>query len=107
MTNTDLDVVEGVVVDFPEPLSEGKARKLAKRIRQASIRVADNTATLLDLLGEAKVGQIHLALGFPSWTAYVQEAVNITPVDVNERKALVSLMSGQGLSVRQMGDVLN
>lgn len=103
--STELAVVEATVVDLPEPLSEGKAKQLDKKIRLASIKVADNTATLLDLLEEAAVGQIHVALGYPSWTAYVKEAVTISPADVNERKALVSLMSGKGMSQRAIAAV--
>src|SRR5258705_201924 len=104
MTSTELEVVEGTLAT--EPLSEGKANVLDKRIRQACIRVADNTATLLDLLEEAAVGQAHVALGFPSWTAYVKDAVTISPTDADERKVLVSLMSGKGMSVRAIADVV-
>lgn len=103
MTSTELEVVK---VDFPEPLSESKAKVLDERIRQASIRVADNTATLLDLLKEAEVGQIHLALRYPSWKAYVKEVVQIRPADNTERKALVSLMNGKGMTLREMAPVL-
>lgn len=106
MVSTELQVVEATVVDLPVPLSEGKARVLDKRIRQASIRVADESANLLDLLEEAAVGQAHIALGFASWTAYVKDAVSITPTDDNERKALVSLMSGKGMSQRAIADVV-
>jgi transcriptional regulator with XRE-family HTH domain len=103
MTTTEIATIDAEVL--PEPLSEGKAKVLDKRIRQAGIRVADQTASLLDLLEEALVGKIHVALGFPSFTAYVKEAVRITPTDVDERKALVSMMSGKGLSQRAMAAV--
>jgi hypothetical protein len=36
---------------------------------------------LLDLLGEAARGQIHVALGYSSWTGYVKDAVRIQPSD--------------------------
>lgn len=103
---TDIAVLQATVVVPPEPLSEGAARKLDKRIRLASIRVADESATLLDLLEEAERGQIHIALGKRSWIEYVKEAVNITPINAAERKAMVSLMAGKGLSTHLMAALL-
>jgi len=103
---TELEVIEAEIVEAPAPLSEGKAKVLDKRIRQASARVIDNTATLLNLLDEAAVGQIHVALGFPSWTAWVKDAVQISPADDTERKSLVQLMNGKGMSQRAIADVV-
>lgn len=103
---TELEVINAEIVEAPAPLSEGKAKVLDKRIRQASARVVDNTATLLNLLDEAAVGQIHVALGFPSWTAWVKDAVQITPADDTERKSLVQLMNGKGMSQRAIADVV-
>jgi len=116
-TDDTVEAVAGtevVLVDFPEqpelegpqPLSEGKARQLDKRIRAASSRVVDQASQLMALLEEAALGQIHVALGYPSWTAYVKDAVQITPVDDTQRKALVSLMSGKGMSQRAIADVV-
>lgn len=106
MTTKDVAVIDAEIVGEIEPLSEGKAKVLDKRIRLASIRVADNTAQLLDLLEEAANGKIHVALGYPSWPAYIKDAVNVSPADDSERKALVSLMSGKGMSVRAIADVV-
>jgi hypothetical protein len=103
---TELEVIEAEIVEAPAPLSEGKAKVLDKRIRQASARVVDNTATLLNLLDEAAVGQIHVALGFPSWPAWVRDAVQISPTDDTERKSLVQLMNGKGMSQRAIADVV-
>lgn len=104
---TDLAVIDAEVVDSPEPLSEGKARVLDKRVRQASVRVADNNAELLALLEKAANGQIHVALGFPSWTAWVKDAVRVSPSNEVERKSLVQLMSGKGVSQRATAAVLD
>lgn len=106
MTTKEVAVLDGEVVDTPEPLSEGRAKVLDKRIRQASSRVADNTAALLALLDEAAAGQIHVALGFPSWTAWVKDAVQVSPANEVERKSLVSLMSGKGMSQRAIASVV-
>lgn len=104
---TEVAVIDAEIVEVPEPLSEGKAKVLDKRIRQASARVIDNTAMLLNLLDEAAAGQIHVALGFPSWTAWVKDAVQISPTDEVERKSLVSLMNGKGMSQRAIASVLD
>jgi len=99
-------MISAEIVKAPEPLSESKAKALDKKIRAACIKVSDNAATLLDLLEEAAVGQIHVAMGYDNWAAYVKDAVNITPADINERKALVSMMSGKGLSQRAIANVV-
>jgi|SRR5882757_8452923 len=82
-------VVDGEVI---EPLTKPQARALDKRIRAASDKVGTNVNTLLNLLDEAAHGQIHRALGVTSWTAWFRDAVQL------ERKSLMSLMSGRGMS---------
>lgn len=99
-------VKTGTMVDFPEPLTEAKAKALDKKVRAAGVKAAASMADLLDLLEEAAVGQIHTALGYASWTAWVSEAVQIAPTDENERKAFVSMMSGKGMSQRAIADVV-
>lgn len=90
----------------PTLLSEGKAKVLDKRIRQCGTRVAAEQDKLIELLEEAAQGEIHQALGFPSWTAYLKDAIQITVSDRAERKALVSIMSGKGMSQRAIAGVL-
>jgi hypothetical protein len=87
-----------IVGEIVEPLSKPQAKALDKRIRSASDKVASNFNLLLDLLEEAARGQIHRSLGASSWTAYVKDAVQINISDRIERKSLVSLMSGKGMS---------
>lgn len=103
MTSTELETIEGELVP-PEPLSEGKAKVLDKRIRLASVRASDESAKLLDLLEEAAVGNIHIALG-KTWGEWFKESVTITPADVNERKTLVRLMSGKRCSQREIAQL--
>jgi hypothetical protein len=74
------------------PLSKPQAKALDKRIRAASDKVGTNVNALLNLLDEAAYGQIHRALGVTSWTAWFRDAVQL------ERKSLMSLMSGRGMS---------
>jgi transcriptional regulator with XRE-family HTH domain len=95
----DAELVEAV------PLTERQAKALDKKIRTASDKFTDNWNTLLTLLEEAARRQIHVALG-KSWTAWFKDAVQITPSDRVERKALVSLMSGKGMSQRAIASVI-
>lgn len=101
-TNAD-DVIEGEVI---ERLTPKKAQALDKRIRAASDKLVSSGENLLNLLDQAARGEIHEALGV-SWTAWFADAVRIIPTDKVERKALVAIMSGKGMSQRAISGVLN
>ena len=60
----------------------------------------------LSCLQRAKAGEIHVALGFSSWPAYVTDVVQIVPTDKAERRMLAALMSGEGMSQRAIGAAL-
>jgi hypothetical protein len=90
-----------------EPLSNTEAKRLDKKIRAASNKVATDFNHLIDLLEQAERGLIHVALDCSSWTAYVKDAVQIQVSDRLERKALVQLMSGKGMSQRAIAGSLN
>lgn len=89
-----------------EPLSEKAAKALDKKIRTASDKVSTYTENLLNLLEEAAAGSIHEALGLPSWTAWFKDAVQIAVSDRFERKELVKMMSGKGMSQRAIAGSL-
>jgi hypothetical protein len=99
-STVDAEVVE------TKRLTERQAKALDKQIRAASDRLTSNVEALWELLEHAAGGEIHVALGYSSWTAYVKEAVRFTPSDRIERKALVSLMSGRGMSQRAIAGTL-
>ena len=90
----------------PEPLTENKAKALDKKIRAASDKVDTNFHALIDLLEEAAEGLIHVALGYSSWPAYVKDAVQFSVMDRIERKSLVALMTGKGMSQRAIAAAL-
>jgi hypothetical protein len=108
MTTTDVatqdEPIEGEVV---EPLTKKAAEALDKKIRAASDRFVTHREKLIELLDEAARGEIHEALGYSSWTAWVKDAVQIQVVDADERRALVALMSGKGMSQRVIAGTLN
>ena len=98
----------------PGLLTERQAQALDKKIQAACTRVTEsldaaknNFDTLVKLLEEAAGGQIHVAFGLKSWTAYVKEHVRITAPDPGERIVLVAYMSEKGLSQRAIADVLD
>lgn len=100
----ELEVVDGEVV---EPLDKVKAEKLDKRIRRLAQASAEHMDQLAALVEEAKAAAIHVALGFPSWPAYLMDAVQIAPTDKAERKMLATLMYSEGLSQRAIAAVLD
>lgn len=107
MTTKEIDVVQGEIVDLPAPLSEGKAKQLDKRIRIASEKHLATGDYLLELIQEAAEGQIWIALGLPSLSAYLREAVSIVPKDATERKALAESLAGKGFSNRTSAAILH
>lgn len=107
MTTKEIDLVQGEIIDLPEPLSEGKARVLDKRIRLANARVENELDGLLALINEAAAGQIWVALGLPSLSAYLKDAVQIIPKDTTERRALSEALAGKGFSNRTTAAILN
>jgi transcriptional regulator with XRE-family HTH domain len=106
MTSTEVAVIETETGEV-EPLTEKGAKALDKRIRQASTRFANEGDKLKELLETALNGEIHKALGFPSWTAYVKDAVDFVPAGREDRRELVKLMSGKGMSQRAIAGALN
>lgn len=107
------DPIEGEIVEAPTPLTKKAAQALDKRIRACSDKMitqadvlAAQAATLGDLLEQAAQGQIVAVLEYPSWTAYVKDAVRFTPQDRFERKQLVREMSEKGASQRAIAAVL-
>jgi hypothetical protein len=85
-------------------LSEAKAKQLDKRIRAQGQKLDDNADTFIDLLKQAAIGQIHVALDVKSWTAYVANVaqdnrfLQMLVKDRVERKTLAITMSEHGMS---------
>jgi transposase len=106
-TTAEVAVIEDTEVEEVAPLTKTKAKSLDKKIRSAADKVArshEKTLGLFDELGalltQAQAGEIHKALGLKSWTAYIADSLNIDVPQREDRKAVVSFLSGQGLSQR-------
>lgn len=76
------------------------------RVLVAEIRYAWDQ--LQELLEKAMAGEIHLTLGFKSWTAYVADVFQDNPVqlDLSDRRKAVEYLATQGMSTRAIGAVL-
>lgn len=84
------------------------ARRLTERIRLIAQNVADNVTKLRELVQEAKDSEVHRALGFSSWTAYIQDVFGDEPLRLarDVRRELVAELSAQGMSTRAIAPIL-
>lgn len=116
-TTTEVAVIEPDEYEeelaVTEQLSKAAAKALDKKVRATNDRIVNGISkvrgdfdSLLSLLDEAANGEIHVALGLKSWTAWLSDAVQFQPSDVLERKELVALMAGKGLSTGAVSKVL-
>ena len=95
----ELQVVEQVEVLVP--LDRYKAEVLDGRIRRLAKQAGEQLVQVGRLLDEAQAGQVHETLGFPSWTAYVADALGgQLQLSGEARQAMVALMAGEGMSER-------
>lgn len=84
------------------------ARRLTERIRLNAVAVRDGVEKLQALLEEAKEGNVHVALGYPSWPAYIAEVMGDEPLRLSrdDRREIVHYLTGEGMSTRAVGSVL-
>jgi len=104
-TNAEVVVIDAEVV---EVLDEAAARKLDGRIRVMAGSVRDQVQTLARLIDQAKAGEVHAVLGYPSWTAYIADVFTSAPLHLEreQRRELVGYLSGEGMSVRAIGQTV-
>jgi hypothetical protein len=106
---TDQLTVPALTVDAEvvDPIGRADAQRLDKRIRLLVGTINDNLAKLYELVEQAKAGEIHKALGYPSWTAYVADVFTVqVRLDRGQRRELVGYLSGEGMSQRAIADVI-
>ncbi|POY04852.1 hypothetical protein C3469_04360 [Mycobacterium kansasii] len=90
-----------------EAIASTDAKRLDQRIRLLAGSIGDSLAKLHQLVDEAKQGEIHKALGFSSWTAYLADALTIhVQLGREQRRELVGYLSGEGMSQRAIADVV-
>ena len=95
------------ITEVAVPLGMTEAARLDKRIRLMADTIRDNVLKITGLIEEAKTGQIHVALGFASWTAYLADALGgRLELDTDSRREVVALMSGEGMSNRAIAQAV-
>jgi hypothetical protein len=93
--------------EIVEPLDRESAERLDTRIRLLVGTIHDQMAKLHELLAKAKQGNVHAALGFPSWTAYLAKVFTVdVRLELEQRRELVSYLSGEGMSQRAIANVV-
>lgn len=98
--------VEAEIVDGPAPYTKAKAEALDKRIVATVTGIGDSFEKLEKLVGEAKEGQIHIALGFASWTAYFAARVNTKFAEITDRQVAALMLHEEGMSNRAIAATL-
>ncbi len=91
-----------------EPASVFDARLLTKGIKSALSVVAEHIDSLTRTVRQAQASNVHGALGYPSWTAYVVAEFGDAPVrlDREHRQKLVTALSGEGMSARAIAPIV-
>lgn len=90
-----------------EILEVAEAKRLDQKIRLLAGSISESLTKLQGLVEQARAGDIHVALGYPSWTAYVADALKVeVRIGRVQRRELVSWLSGEGMSQRAIADVV-
>lgn len=89
-------------------VSVDEARRLTERIRLTAHSARESIEKLHTLVDEAKAGNVHLALGYPSWTAYLSEVLGEEPLRLarDQRQELVGFLAGEGMSTRAIAPIV-
>lgn len=84
------------------------AAELDRQLRAQARCVAAHIERFRELIEEAKASEIHLALGFPSWPAYVVDVVcgAMPKLRLGDRRELVAVLAGTGMSQYAISQVL-
>jgi transposase-like protein len=92
----------------PLALTTDEARRLTERIRLAARTFAESRDKVIALVGEAKAGDAHTALGYPSWTAYLTDVLGDEPLRLprDDRKEMVALLAAEGMSTRAIAPIV-
>jgi hypothetical protein len=89
-------------------VTEAEAQRLTARITLMAGTLREGFEKLHGLVAEAKAGNVHVVLGYPSWTAYLADVLGKEPMRLaaDERRELVAYLSGEGMSARAIAPVV-
>jgi len=95
------------IAEEAAPVDDGAAKRLDSRIRLLAGTIRDNLHKIAELVEEAKRGQVHVALGFVSWPAYLADALGgQLELNTDARRSVVELLAGEGMSQRAIAQVV-
>ncbi|MBF9316550.1 helix-turn-helix domain-containing protein [Mycobacteroides chelonae] len=94
-------VEQATEVEVIVPLDDARAKMLDNRIKTCVENIGDRLTVLHKLLDEAQQGQVHLTMGFRSWTEYLTDRIgNRWQIGGDERREMAQLLADRGMSVR-------
>lgn len=110
----DLSVVDVVTDDAPGVppvpagrLDEDHARQLTERIRLTASTIRERWDRLVQLVEQAKAGEVADVLGYASWTAYLSDVLGgQMRLAGPERAEWVGYLTGQGMSTRAIAPIV-
>lgn len=110
----DLSVVDVVTDDAPGVppvpagrLDEDHARALTERIRLTASTIRERWDRLVQLVEQAKAGEVADVLGYASWTAYLSDVLGgQMRLAGPERAEWVGYLTGQGMSTRAIAPIV-
>jgi len=85
-----------------------EAERLTERIRLTATNLIEAKDKLEALLREAQEREVHAALGFASWTAYLAATFADQPMvlPTAERREIVGLLAAEGMSTRAIAPIV-
>lgn len=103
---SEVAVVDEHEAEVIVPLEDAKAKILDGRIKSCVETIGDRLTNLHKLLDEAQRGQVHLTMGFRSWTEYLADRIgNRWQIGGDERREMAQLLADRGMSVRAIASV--
>jgi hypothetical protein len=99
--------IEPVIDAEVVSVARADAERLDKRIRLLADDINNKLTKLYELVELAKVGEIHVVLGFPSWTAYIADVFGgQVRLERDQRREVVGYLSGEGMSQRAIAETV-
>jgi len=92
----------------PTTATRDEAERLTERIRLTATNYVEARDKLEALLREAQDREVHAALGFASWTAYLAATFADQPMvlPTAERREIVGLLAAEGMSTRAIAPIV-
>lgn len=89
-------------------MTEAEAHRVTEDIRHNAKSFTEYRARMMQAVERAKAGSAHVALGYPSWTAYLSEVLGEEPMRLAraERQDMVRMLSDEGMSTRAIAPIV-